>query len=816
MLQRNSYLAPAYILTSQQKDALNAMKGCIHAYDPATVSRYSITIWDSLKFEILNAQEEILSDESLNVLHAIAKRLSEGSTPDSPKSSLAQYLRPITKECNEQLREPQQMQAKPAQQILRSLSAASLVSFNLIIEAVVAPLFTVYQEADGIAKQRALLDALVSLFDSAIDIFGTWNTPGSDASSECPLAAFKDKLSETFSQALMGTAKDEIFFRVTALKGLVRLSKIRNFLADNEIGLYVQYFDEILLKEEAQERDDLKKEAISGLAEISKYKPQLIMDITFPAFVATLPDSDVGEDSTYLTTLESLAQMSIEKDIFDTLVRRLLGKLDILLQTGISGSPEYPRAILLTILYVMEKRGLDNDPNKDFYYDKIVVDLSRRVALATVGTGPASVLNDATILDTLGRLCNLIIRSLSQDKQNSVAENIYSLFSSQDGFVAVPFAGTTSESQRQTMILSTYLLAGLPKSTAKLPYNTQDMRSLIQELVRLSISEEKQSTHLALLRHLALMVNKFLSNDELALLMPDIISSLLPADSQQKQFTPATVRTIFWLSKALILRLAPQTTDLLMSLLSLLSSPDPLTSSTSARGFGLILSNDDILSSANGANIRLLAKQRVFVTVLPLISKNIRAANSSEASSTPAHAKQAHLTALSGILSTIPSSLVTPEMSTLLPLLLQSLDLQGTEIEPVKAATLETLSVLIRDSGVQAIDESGHLESLISRLLKTATYSKSANKGKSSSSNNSNSSGRIRAQALHCIFLVAQASSVFEATGKPSPLLPLKDNVLRSLRVILDDPKRDVRKAAVDARGAWLRGVGDVVDDDDE
>src|SRR5699024_9736812 len=119
-----------------------------------------------------------------------------------------------------------------------------------------------------------------------------WNTPGSDASSECPLTAFKDKLSETFSQALMGTAKDEIFFRVTALKGLVRLSKIRNFLADDEIGLYVQYFDEILLKEEAQERDDLKKEAISGLAEISKYKPQLIMDITFPAFVATLPDSD--------------------------------------------------------------------------------------------------------------------------------------------------------------------------------------------------------------------------------------------------------------------------------------------------------------------------------------------------------------------------------------------------------------------------------------------------------------------------------------------------------------------------------------------
>lgn len=789
------------------------MKACIFAYDPLTVSLYSITIWDSLKFEILNAQEEILSDESLNVLQALAERLSEGPAPDSHKSSLAQYLRPIMKECNEQLREPQQKQAKPAQQILRSLSAASSVSFNQIIEAVVAPLFTVYQDADGIAKQRALLDTLVCLFDSAIDIFGTWNTPNSDAPAECPLSSFQEKLSETFSQALMGTAKDEIFFRITALKGLVRLSKLKNFLPDNEIGLYVQYFDEILLKEEAQERDDLKKEAISGLAEISKYKPQLIMDITFPAFVTTLPDSDVGEGSTYLATLESLAQISVEKDIFETLVRRLLSKLDILLQSGNLNSPEYPRAILLTILYVMERRGLDNDPNIDFYYDKIVVDISRRVALATAGDSAAGILNDASILDTLGRLSNLIIRSLSQDKQNNVAENVYNLFSAQDGFVAVPFAGTTSESQRKTMILSTYLLAGLPKTTSKLPYNTHDMRSLLQELVRLSISEEDQSTHLALLRHLALLVNKFLSNNELALLMPDILSSLLPSGNQQKQLTPATVRTIFWLSKALILRLAPQTTDLLMSLLSLLSSPDPLTSSTSARGFALILSNDDILSSANGANIRLLAKQRVFATVLPLISTNIRAANTSEpSSSNPAHAKQAHLTALSGILSTIPSSLVTPEMSTLLPLLLQSLDLQGTESEPVKAATLETLSVLIRDSGIQTIDESGHLESLITRLLKTATYNK--DKGKSSSS--SSSSSRIRVQALHCIYLVAQASSGIEAAGKPSPLLSSKDNVLRSLRAILDDPKREVRKAAVDARGAWLRGVGDVVDDDDE
>src|SRR5438034_5001908 len=104
-----------------QQDALNALAACISAYDPATVSRYSITIWDSLKFEILNAQEDALADESLHVLQVLAKHLGPGSPLQ--QSPLAQYLKPIAKECSEQLREPQQKQAKPARQILQSLSA---------------------------------------------------------------------------------------------------------------------------------------------------------------------------------------------------------------------------------------------------------------------------------------------------------------------------------------------------------------------------------------------------------------------------------------------------------------------------------------------------------------------------------------------------------------------------------------------------------------------------------------------------------------------------------------------------------------------
>lgn len=808
-----------------KKDALNALIACIHAYDPDTVSRYSITVWETLKFEILNAQEEFLSDISLQVLQSIAQRLSEGVSEASEQLPLAQFLKPIAKECNEQLQEPQQKQAKPSQQILSYISAASAVSFSLVVQNVVAPLLTIYQEADGITKQRALLETLVVLFDSAISVFGDWTSRGIQTILGNPLLEFKDPFSEIFGQALMGAAKEEVSFRVSALKGFLRLSALRDFFQDNEIGLFVQYLDEILLKEESVGRNDLKREAIAALAEVSKYKPRLIMDITFPAFVATLPDADDGTNSEYASTLQILAQISVEKDIFETLVRRLLSKLTILLQKDEPGLAAYPNAILLTIFYMMSERKMDQDPNLGLYYNKIVVDFCRSVAQTASGKAKNGVLNDPAVLDMLGRLSNLIVRSISKEQQDEVAANVYTLFTPADEFSPIPFAASTSSAHQRTMIISTYLLAGLSKDCTAIPYTTPNMSDLLSDLMQRSIATENEpTTQLAFLRHIALLVNKFLPKTDLPL-GTDKVNALLPT-TPDTTLNPGLVKTLFWLSKALVLRLAPTTTTLLTSLLSLLSSPDEQTSTTASRGFAILLSDDEVLSSTNGANIRLLCKQRVFTTVVPLISTRIREVNiSSSSPSTPSpstpHIKSAHLTALAGILSTIPPPLVTPELPTLLPLLLQSLDLQTADSHPVRAATLATLSVIIRDTGVRIIDDCGHVHSLVTRLLNTATTTATATAG--GGKTKVGNPTRLRTEALNCLFLLAYApvsmsvstdanTPAVARAGSVSPLLPVKAQVLRELRAVLDDPKRDVRKAAVDARGAWLRGVDDVED----
>jgi DNA repair/transcription protein MET18/MMS19 len=813
------------------------------------MSQYSITLWDSLKFESLSAQEQDLADEALLVLREIAVNLSRGTSPASTSSPLAQYLRPVTKECLEHLQEPAQRQAKAAGDMLKAISSASAATFSMIIRSTLAPLFTVYQSADGIIKQRALLEVVNQLFESAISVFGTWKTPIAEIQyvDHNPLDPFKDKFLAVYGQALMSTVKEEVSFRVTAAKGLLLLSKMRNFLHDNEIGLIVQHYDEVVLREELYGRDELRRTAMQGLAEISANKSGPIMDITFPAFLARLPDTGAEADNanTYHITLEGLAQISVEKEVSETLIRRLLNKVEVLLQAN-DDSVQYISAILSTVYYVL-KRGAKSG-NLEQHYDRVVVGLTRRV-IADLTSERRSVLCHSGVIELLGRIDNIILRH-SPSKQEHASGNIYTLFTdglTLDLIIRAPEAGarptgglrlhdTHSGSLPKAMILSTFMLATLPRNHVFDMDQVQEATTKICEfIVRESELEvaalSSEPILLASLRQIVLYLNKHLPNSRL-----DIANDLLAKcyESLTRTGKHIWVRLIFTITKALVLRLAPNSDVILADLVSLLHSDIssgneetatqvgardlPQISKVAAYGFRTLLSDDEIISTANYAQIRLLAPQRVFHTLIPLISSRFKQ------SSDPI-VKENCLVALSGVISTVPAELVMSEFTTLLPLLLQSLDLQQ---ETVRMATLETLAVVIARNP-SALEESGHVPALVKRLLNTATIPKTVQrKGDGSMDSVKSETSKpphppplaadmptIRRLAVRCLFLMPRHISKGSGS-RLNPLLALKKDVLQGLLKVLDDPKRDVRKEAVDARTAWIHGVDDTNDDDSD
>lgn len=799
-----------------KKDVLATLTACAANYDPKVISQYSITLWDAVKFEVLQAQESDLAEEALNVLQSVSGCLSK-TTTDTPTSPLLQYLKPINKECLEHLQQPASRQAKASGDILKAVSSASLPAFEIVIKAVGPSLLTIYQTAEGLVHQRAVLEFANKLFEAALEVYGSWTTPSkkNPEGKENILGEFKDKFVATYSQALMGTVKEEVSFRLTAATGLLLISKMNSLLPDNEIGLFVQYFDDIVLKEESYSRDELKTKSMNALAEISKFKPTLISDITFPAFMACLPDAEgVAESTDYGSVLGGLAEISVEKTLLDTLMRRLLNKLDLLFNSEQRSSYPYTIAILGAILYVLNKTVNEQQVSLDSYYERVVVGLSRRTAESR--NGP---LANENVADLIGRIMNLIVRHSSKDAIQRAAENIYALFrdtQKNDNLFGLSMPLETST----TTILSTWLLAAIPRRTQSPLLTKSQIPQTVEKLLSITSKDQNRALLQNLLIQVSLYVNKHLEAADLNFvdtLLSKTLASLKDEPMDENETPDLDIRLTFALIKPLVLRLAPRTNQYLIDLLDLLDQKQypKEVSLRAAVGFSTILAPDDLLSKTNDAQIRLLAPQRVFQTLTPLISEKFRASKSSIE-------KENYLVALSGILATVPSEIVMPELPTLLPLLLQSLDITD---QVVKIATLETLAIVIT-SNPAALDESGHIPALVKRLLSVASVPKAKKPTSKAGTSKSNvgqdvyhpptaiNLPKTRRLATRCLTLLPKY--IAESTSRANPLLGLKRIVLHGLTSVLDDNKRDVRKEAVDARAAWLRGVDDVDDVDDE
>ena len=210
-----------------------------------------------------------------------------------------------------------------------------------------------------------------------------------------------------------------------------------------------------------------------------------------------------------------------------------------------------------------------------------------------------------------------------------------------------------------------------------------------------------------------------------------------------------------------------------------------------AKVFRVISSEDELLNKSNHAIIRLLHKQRFFMFVFPQIvsSASSQTINSGShpipsftASFLTIATRSNYLIALSNIISNIPKEILLPELPTLLPLLLQSLNLPSPVL---RANALNTLYVMVIESPEIV---SPHLETMIPILTSQITISPS-------------NPPKVRIAALRCLAILPSQLN-FTAVD------PFQKMVIRAIGGVLDDPKRVVRKEAVDCRHAWYISGG--------
>ncbi|KAF2750912.1 MMS19 nucleotide excision repair protein-like protein [Sporormia fimetaria CBS 119925] len=765
-----------------KRDVLHTITASVTAYGPRTMSLYSITLWDSLKFEILNVQEEDLAEEALNGLAAIAKTLSQG-TPDQ----LNTYLKPILKECNEHMEDAPTKQSQASARILQKLASVSADVNNFVLGGVLPQLLRLFQTADTIAKRRGLLEVLVQLIRANVQLYGDWRSvgPAGESSSSNALAQAQDQALNILLGGLQNVPVKEVSFRMVCLDGLLQLVKVRQLLNDDDIVRNIELLNTIVIHEESYGKDEVKAAAVNALVEIAHQKPQAVVDKAFPAFMAQLPDKD-GESLAYVPVLEAFAKLANEEKVFETVVLRLKNKFATAVQQ--EASSRYLVALLSALLFALNTGPGKAEQNAQtaLYYHDIALPLLKRVS-SMDGSHPKA-FNDESTLDLVGRICSVIIRAQPAEVQNELALEMYTLFRGVPQEQLPPFGNNTPAEQTKPMVVSTHLLSSFRRDTA-LPCEVQ---LLISTLVDFSQQDSlSRMVRLASLRQISLLMNKYIPTSAVRTCMDPLIKPPIDLFSPEK-LDPNRIRVIFACLKALVLRNSPSLPSLYPKLLSLLSNPTH--GDAVARGFTTLLQPDDLLTKPNHCQISGLHKQKTFALLVPSITQSFREADSA--------IKPNYLIALSGILKWMPFEIVVEEVTPLVPLLLQSLDLRGEDL--VKEAAISTFTSVIQERP-KVVEE--HAGSLIARLLDNSTpLSSRPTPSQGGAAAQVVTPPSVRAAALRCLALIP-------THFRHEVLLPYRRQVVKRLTGALDDRKREVRSFAVRCRTTWL-GMDEVGDDD--
>ncbi|KAK4545703.1 hypothetical protein LTR36_002657 [Oleoguttula mirabilis] len=722
-----------------KRDVLHTIQACVLGYEAKTINLYSVTLWDALKFEILNVQEEDLALESLKALGLIAAKFAE--TAEGPLNA---YLRPVIKECNEHLEDAPTKQSEATGRILHALAVSGPAVADKISKGVLPVLFSLYNGSQSITKRRGLLDVFNHIVAAYVELDELQPNTNTEA-----LQAYANDALEAMIRALVNAPKAEVSFRLASLKGLTQLVSTRNALSEKEGERAVDTITDMVLHEQFEGHGDIRAQAIKALTDVAHSIPLVVRDRSVPAFMVELLDNP-SEGSVLAPVLEAFAQLSTERQIFDTIALRLKNKYGVARHQG--APQQYQRSLLLALLYAftfgapMREDGIIRSAYYTEYAEPLLTDIASRPAAE----------QDHSTLDIVGRIVNVLLRPQGVHFQSTVYNKNLQWLSSagKDEMLAMALAPFTLQ-----------YYAGMKAEVA----DAEDIVSVLKAQAHLALHASSDPVGVStVLRHLSLLVNKFINPKTMQATLEASgieVGVLLSATASSQAIGAA-----FAVVKGLLIqgKSGALATRYLQALLDILASEGK----DVARHFATLLAPDDILSKENHCLVSGLYKQKIFNQSVPFMIDAVRTADAS--------IKPNYLIALSGILRWLPYSVIEPSLKSLIAPLLQTLDLNEPAEQEVKASALIIFeSLLMHDPTIVA----EHTASLVTRLLNSTAGP--ANKAD------------VRAKALQCLALAPRQL-------KREAVVPYRRQVVKRLQACLDDTKRSVRTEAVKCRTAWL------------
>lgn len=724
-------------------DALKTLATCMQKYSLTVLKHEWRDIYDGVKFEILHgSDEEDVAAQSQVILSTLGSKLGE---LDDDNLNLLDYIESVKSDSEEKLQQPQSRLALPAALLVVSVARSSTLTFDSLCQFALTIVLTKSEHSPSIDQLKGIIQIIIKFLDCNPMFSG----------SEILLSKFKDQVFALLSKSLLGSNGDKSL-RKLSLTGMTVLIQ-RGLLDDSEVGLVVQYFDDIILRDDDR---DLCQGALIALTKIFETYPQLLVNISYPALLAELPDSykiqelELKQKKSVNDILSALVELTKSIQSFEVLSVRLVSKLETISHDKESeNNVKYALALVTTLVQVAETFEHQQDLSR--FLNKLVPILITSVVLSSE---TKSVIRNNFVVDAIGCFISVIIRNVNDDKQHAFVGQMLNLYiaKTRSDLITKPYDPTKLED----IPINLFVLSILPVNKE---IEIVGAKSMLLDMIQTAKRATSSYTRITCLRFVAALVNKwakFIGLSEIQKTVNDLLSQDFVSE-------PAYIEILSWIAKGLILRadnLGFYITDKLCDLLS-----DEQLGTKVASVFGVLSSDDPILSKENGLVIRLLYKQRLFLGVLPRMVDGFRLDTSKRVN---------YIVALAAILRFTPSRIILPHLEKILPLLVEALEVNNPLIQK---AAINTIFVTILESPETF---SLYINSLVPRLV---TMSKTPKE----------TSASVRVAALSCL-------GQFPKSIEARYIEPFKVQVLRELFLSLDDPRRDVRREAVICRQSWF------------
>ncbi|KAJ7717113.1 ARM repeat-containing protein [Mycena maculata] len=786
-----------------KRDTLQAMTDSFPVYGPALARTSARKLWNALKLEIFQPTDSATEEAALVTTQALVMTIHAGDAQDGDVQGFA---RDACEECIGILREPEKSQAKPAIKVLCAFMSTTPSVARYTLANAVPHLLKLFADPNEVPSRHPILLLLSDLIAAARDS----SKARSDAEAppddppEPALAPFKDEVLGALISGVGTPATTR-----AALAGLTGLVSTPHLLSDAEFGFVVLKVNEVLETCYQEDSSDDSNAILKLLMTISAISPSHVRDQTLPMLLKSLPATAPPRDAfaargRYQHVLEALSTLCGPPLLFSTLVGELSPRLVALAsavpsesETDFELSAAYLHALLAALRRTLAGKVDDGHADVAGYADSLVPALYGLCVRAALRGGPAL---EPRVVGVAGEIIGLVVQSLASSRQQVFASALFPAFlegkiaaicSGEDipaeaGFLPFTpkFGGLMIESEATSAERNLLVLfeAGAiplhPTVTIDADINAYTEKILMQALAH---AENERQTEAAS-RILGSIVNKHV--DELGPFLEHKRTAYWSVKIYEPAGYPGSrrqgLRTWIWMCKGLLVRNHPLALEFIHCLFDLFE--DETIGTDAAKAFGDIAASDAVLTKRNSAVVKFLWAQKFATGILPRLMSGARD------DSNPV-LQHANLIALTALVKSIPNASYTHEMAqarALMPLLMRALQIPDAQI---RANVIETLlSVAVEHKNTHDV-LTEHAPALVRQML---GYTKARSEL---------TSVRIRISALRYL-------GVLPGVVRYDVLHPCKPEVLRELAEALDDPKRSVRREAVDAREVWFKYNG--------